>query len=120
MSGYIYCLYSTLDGIPRYLGRTDEKVSYQFKRLVTSALDKEPGPVLDWIRNVWRGGDDVAVFTLQEGVAPEDFPMFEQYWTDQFGALLSTMNVDSKAPPTQIAQQVIAALQSQLELVKKT
>ncbi|HNF92546.1 MAG TPA: GIY-YIG nuclease family protein [Accumulibacter sp.] len=119
MSAYIYCLYSTGNGVPRYVGLTDEKVSYRFKQHITAALEKEPGAVYDWIRDAWRQGCDVAVFILQEGIMPNDYAMFEQYWIDQFADLLNVLdNRDGKSNST-IAKQVINAIQAQLKLGRR-
>lgn len=121
MGAYIYCLYSTEEGIPRYVGCTDDKVSYRFKEHVTAALEKQPGPLYDWIRDIWRHDQDIAVYTLQEGIAPVDIAMFEGYWIDQFAGLV---NVKGNRPPrgecTATGRQVIAAIQAQLALVRRT
>lgn len=119
MSSYVYCLYSTQDGDPRYVGRASDKVSYRFKQHVTAALEMEPGVLYDWMRNVWRHGFDVAVYTLQEAIIPKDLDMFEQYWIGQFANLL---NVVGNKPPRQdspIGRQVKAALQGQLQFMRK-
>ena len=119
MSAYIYCLYSTEDGVPRYVGKVDDKVSYRFKEHVTAALEQEPGALYDWMRDVWRSEFDVAVFTLQEGIIPKDHAMFEHYWIGQFAGLL---NVAGKNPARQhsaVARQVISAIRDQLEHARK-
>lgn len=116
MSAYVYCLYSTEDGLPRYVGRTDDKVSYRFKQHITAALEKESSPLYDWIRDVWRKGHDVGVFTLQEEIIPKDYAMFEQYWIDQFADLLNVMGNRPNKMNTPTALQIIAAIQGQLEL----
>lgn len=120
MSAYIYCLYSTGDGLPRYVGRADNKVSHRFKQHVTAALEKEPGPLYDWIRDVWRQGHDVGVFTLQEGVVPKDYALFEQYWIDQFADLLNVVGHRPGKENTPVATQVVAALKRQIEVTKRT
>ena len=119
MSAYVYCLYSTEDGIPRYVGRANDKVSYRFKEHVTAALEKEPGALYDWIRDVWREDFDVAVFTLQEGIIPKDHAMFEQYWIDQFADLLNVAGNRPGKTNSAVAKQIIAALQDQLERARK-
>jgi hypothetical protein len=120
MSCYIYCLYSTEDGAPRYVGRASDKVSRRFKQHVTSALDKEPGPLYDWIRDVWRRGSDVAVYTLQEGIIPRDLDVFEQYWIDQFADLVNITGNQSPKQDSDIGRQVKKALNAQLESTRKT
>jgi hypothetical protein len=120
MSAFVYCLYSTEDGVPRYVGRADDKVSYRFKQHITAALEKEPGALYDWMRDVWRQGQDIGVFSLQEGIMPKDHAMFEQYWIDQFGGLLNLIGNRGDKSNSAVAQQVIAAIQSQLELGRRS
>lgn len=119
MSAYVYCLYSTEDGVPRYVGRVDDKVSYRFKEHVTAALEKEPGLLYDWMRDVWQRDFDVAAYTLQEGIIPKDHAMFEQYWIDQFAGLLNISGNKPEKTNSAVAQQIIAAIQEQLERARK-
>lgn len=119
MSAYIYCLYSTEDGVPRYVGKVDDKVSYRFKEHVTAALEQEPGALYDWMRDVWRSEFDVAAFTLQEGIVPKDHAMFEQYWIEQFAALLNVAGNEAGKQHSAVALQVIAAIREQLERARK-
>jgi hypothetical protein len=119
MSAYVYCLYSTEDGIPRYVGRADDKVSYRFKQHVTAALEKEPGALYDWMRKVWRSDFDVGVYTLQEGIVPKDHAMFEQYWIDQFADLLNVAGNKRATQVSSTALQIIAAIREQLERARR-
>lgn len=119
MSAYVYCLYSTEDGVPRYVGRADDRVSYRFKRHVTAALEKEPGALYDWMRDVWRSEFDVGVFSLQEGIILKDHAMFEQYWMDQFGTLLNVTGNKPSKTDSAIAQQIITAIREQIEMARK-
>jgi hypothetical protein len=119
MSAYVYCLYSTEDGVPRYVGRADDKVSYRFKQHVTLALEKEPGALYDWMRDVWRKDFDVGVYTLQEGITLKDHAMFEQYWIDQFADLLNVAGIKPGTQVSATALQVIAAIREQLDRVRK-
>jgi hypothetical protein len=131
VSAYIYCLYSTEDGEPRYVGRAGDRVSYRLRQHVTAALEKEPGLLYDWMRDVYRRGHDVWVYTLQEGIVPKDLPMFEQYWIDQFMNLLNVVgNKDrlqnvadgrtSVAPrqDSPLAKQIKAAIREQLRVAR--
>lgn len=119
MSAYVYCIYSTEDGVPRYVGKADSKVSYRFKEHITAALEKESGGLYDWMRDVWRRDHDVGVYTLQEGIIPKDHLMFEQYWIDQFADLMNvTGNRVGKANST-VARQIIAAIREQIERARR-
>jgi hypothetical protein len=119
MSTYVYCLYSTEDGVPRYVGRAADRVSYRFKQHVTAALEKEPGALYDWMRDVWRSDFDVSVYTLQEGITPKDEDLFERYWIDQFATLLNVAGNRAGKEASTVAQQVITALRAQIEQAKQ-
>ena len=110
MSCYVYCLYSTENGEPRYVGRSSDKVSYRFKKHVTAALEKEPGDLYDWIRDVWRNGHDVSFHVLQEGIIPKDLDMFERYWIGQFTNLLNVVANPKAAVDSPVARDIKAAL----------
>lgn len=120
MSAFVYCLYSTEDGQPRYVGRTTDKVSYRYRQHVTAALEKEPGQLYDWMRDVWRAGYDVNVFTLQEQIVPADLPMFEQYWIGQFPGLLNVHgNGKGCKPGGKVAQQVLDAIAAVMSVARE-
>lgn len=119
MSAYVYCLYSTEDGVPRYVGRADDRVSYRFKQHIAAALDQEPGPLNAWMQDVWRRDFDVEFYTLQEGIIPRDHAMFEQYWIDQFADLVNVSDNKPGKTNSAVAKQVIAALKQRLELTRK-
>lgn len=114
MSCYVYCLYSTEDGEPRYVGRATDKVSYRFRQHVTAALEQEAGPLYDWMRDIWRRGHDIAFYMLQEGIAPKDVDMFEQYWISQFSNLLNVVGNQGGKSDSKLANQVVAAIRAQL------
>ena len=116
MSGYIYCLFSIQDGIPRYVGRTDELVSHRFKQHITNALDQEPGPVYDWIRSVWREGHDIHFHTLQREIIPADIRTFENYWMHQFAGLTNVAGYSAPADHTETGRQVIRGIRTLLNL----
>lgn len=112
---YIYCLYATDEGVPRYVGRASDKVSYRFRQHITAALEKEPGPVYDWIRNVWRRDADIAVYTIQHRIVPADLEMFEQYWINQFSTLMNAAGNRPGKADSEVAKQIVAAIKAILE-----
>lgn len=117
--GYVYCLYSTEDGEPRYVGHTGEKVSHRFKQHVTAALEKETGVLYDWVRDVWRRDHDVNFYILQEGIVPKDLDFFERYWIEQFTGLLNIVGNDKPGKiDSNIARQVRTVLREQIQLAK--
>jgi hypothetical protein len=111
----IYCLYSSADGIPRYVGPTEESADKAFKRHVTAALDMEIGRLYDWIRAVWRAKREIGYHVLQTNVVPTELDFYQRYWINQFAGLL---NVDSQdAPPgrnTGVESDVILAIKAKL------
>jgi hypothetical protein len=118
MSCHIYCLYSTEDGVPRYVGKASDKVSYRFKQHIAAALEMEPGPLYEWIRDVWRRDFDVNVHTLQEGIVPRDLDMFEHYWIKQFEGLLNVVGNVPGTVDSEVAKQLKAGLKRILDSSK--
>ncbi len=119
MQCYVYCLYSTADGVPRYVGKASDKVSYRFRKHVAAALDMEEGAVYDWIRQLWKQDHDVAVHTLQEGIMPRDLDLFEQYWIDQFAELVNKRGNRPDKTNSRIADQITKGIQQQLTASKE-
>jgi hypothetical protein len=119
MSGYVYCLYSTEDGEPRYVGRSSDEISYRVKQHITAALDHEPGALYDWMRDVWRRDFDVSVHTLQEGIIPKDMDFFERFWIDQFTNLLNVSRNTNRTQDSPVAKDVKAALKDQIQQSRK-
>ena len=94
--GAIYCLYSTEDFQPRYVGQTTNDPKYRFKRHTTSALEYEEGVLYDWMREVWRKGDQVDFYELQTNIIPNDLELYEKYWIDQFSVLVNVRHNTKK------------------------
>jgi hypothetical protein len=104
---------------PRYVDRSVDKVSYQFKKHVTAAMDKNPGELYEWIRNVWRSGYDVSFHILQEGIIPKDLDMFERYWIAQFANLLNVAINPQTARDSPVARDIKAALKQQIQEARR-
>lgn len=117
--GYIYCLYSTNDGQPRYVGMTTDTPGRRRKQHLAASLDKDlPGAVHDWIRGVLRAGHMVEVWTIQEDVIPADLLTFEKYWIDQFPNLL---NKSASARQASFeAEKITSAIREQLQRERET
>lgn len=118
MSCFVYCLYSNEDGRPRYVGKASDKVSYRFRKHIADALEMTPGPVNDWIREVWRRSYDVAFYTIQERIIPDDLNMFEQYWIDQFADLVNVVGNTPGKTDSAVAKQIWNAIKHQLALAE--
>jgi hypothetical protein len=112
--GLIYCLFSTEDGQPRYIGQTRSEANRRRKQHLAAALDKdEKGPVCDWIRDVLRREQSIGVRVIQEDINPKDLEMFERYWIEQFPRLLNN-GAPERRKPTVTAQKIIEAIQDDL------
>jgi hypothetical protein len=113
--GEIYCLYSSQNGVPRYVEATEWSADKKWKKHLTDALDLVSGQLYDWIRDVARGGHYVGFHTLQTDIAITELPFYEQYWVSQFVGLLNICaNVDKTATPTDTANSVILAIKGKL------
>jgi hypothetical protein len=113
--GEIYFLYSTEDGKPRYVGRSERSGARRYREHVARALDLESGKLCDWIRSAWDSGYEVEFYVIQTAIIPADLELFEQYWIGQFAGLLN--DPAGKRPcamSSSIGEQVIRAVQSML------
>ena len=86
----IYCLYSTADFRPRYVGQTTKSAASRLERHRRDAWRRDGTAALHrWIRRVEAQGFEVAVHVLQHKIAPRDLTNFERYWMGQFRGLLN-------------------------------
>lgn len=114
--GAIFGLYSTRDGLVRYVGQTEYTARKSLDHIVTKALDREPGALFDWLRDEWRGDYEVRAHLLQDDVVPADLEMFERYWTEQFSDLLNVESAaDRQRPTSELGQRINAAIKAQLK-----
>lgn len=113
--GEIYGLYSTREGLIRYVGQTEYSARKRLDLIITKALDREPGALYDWVRDAWRTEHEVRAYVLQDDVIPADLEMFEAYWIEQFSGLL---NIKPPADPTRqttaVGERVHEAIRAQL------
>lgn len=110
--GFIYCLYSTQDGEPRYIGSTEDIPAILHKKYLTKALENEDkSQVYVWMREVFRTGHLVESYVLQQDVIPEELRLFEKYWMKQFPNLINApVTASQPAAPSAIAAQIIRAI----------
>ena len=85
--GSIYCLYSTRDGAPRYVGKTLRWP--ETERLREHHVSAERGKLSLhlWIRGEWLAGHDVKMHTIRFGIPPEDMNLSEKIWMGKFSNL---------------------------------
>jgi hypothetical protein len=113
--GEIYCLYSSEDGVPRYVGGTEWSADKRWKKHLADALDLIPGRLYDWMRDGARRGHYVGVHVLQTGVIPAELDFYERYWIGQFQGLLNIRgNEDAATELTDTATKVILAIKAKL------
>lgn len=108
----IYCLYSTCDGRPRYIGQTTKPVAVRLAQHLRNARRTAQTPLSQWIRATLAGGFTVRIYTLQTAVAPADLNLFEIYWMGQFSGLL---NASSGMPRSDTDSAVATALYHALQ-----
>jgi hypothetical protein len=105
----IYCLYSTADGRPRYVGQTTKP---SFVRLSQHLLEARLKPVTylhNWIASQLSQGFEVRAHVLQSSVPPGDLNAYERYWMTQFAGLLNCRR-DAPSVDTTIGVAVNRAL----------
>ena len=113
--GEVYCLYSSRDGLPKYVGQTEWEADRRWKKHVTNALDLVPGPLYDWMRDVARGGHYVGCHVLQSAIIPDELRFYERYWINQFPGLFNVYSNEAPvATPSEVARTVTVAIQAKL------
>ena len=114
--GVIFGLYSMRDGQVRYIGQTEYTTRKQLDLIITKALDREPGPLYDWVRDEWRSEHEVRAHVLQDDIIPADLEMFEAYWVEQFSGLLNNSPLADLARPTSdIGKRINDAILAQIK-----
>jgi hypothetical protein len=113
----IYCLFSTADGRPRYIGQTTKAPPVRHAQHLRDA-QRGPGTLLHrWIRRVQAAGFQVHIHVLQTDVQPKDLNIFERYWMAQFRGLL---NAGPGTPvitgDTEVGRAVQKLLRKQLQV----
>jgi hypothetical protein len=113
--GVIYGLYSTRDGQIRYVGQTEYTAKKRLELSITKALDRQSGPLYDWIRAEWREGYEVQHYALQEDIIPADLDMFENYWMEQFSGLLNVKPpYNPQCPTSDVGRRINATILGEL------
>jgi hypothetical protein len=115
--GEIYCLYSSEDGTPRYVGSTDYAADKRWKKHLADALDLVSGQLYDWMRDVARRGYYVGMHVLQTGIIPAELEFYERYWIAQFPNLLNErLNPTPAVSSSLTGNEVIVAIKAKLAL----
>jgi len=112
----VYCMYSTQDGIPRYVEKIQGDSERRLKQHLARALEQDDrSPLYNWIRDVIRAGYLIDIHVLQREITPKELDLFENYWIKQFPNLLNTGLPEPRpAEPTPAAAQVTRALQDKV------
>ncbi len=111
----VFCLYSTIDGQPRFVATTTGSSEKSFKKYVTLALEMEDGKVFAWMRDNWRKKSDVGFFVLQTKVKAKELEFYKTYWSSQFPRLLNDNDGGERVKKaTDVARQIILAIKAQL------
>ena len=112
----IYCLFSTADGRPRYIGQTTKTAPIRHGQHMRDARRRPGAPLHRWIRRVQAAGFQVRIHVLQTAVQPKDLNLFERYWMAQFRGLLNSgAGTPVVAADTEVARGVRRRLRHQLQ-----
>jgi hypothetical protein len=112
----IYCLFSTADGRPRYIGQTTKPPPVRHAQHLRHAERRPNTPLHRWIRRVQAAGFQVRIHVLQTDVQPRDLNIFERYWMAQFRGLLNTVTGTTVAvAETEVGRAVRRRLRQQLQ-----
>lgn len=87
--GLIYCLYSTEDRRPRYIGQTTKPLEQRLAQHMGRKVPAATAPVYAWIRTVHQAGFRVGAYAIQPDVGYADLDRFERYWMAQLTGLLN-------------------------------
>lgn len=113
--GVIYCLFSSSDGVPRYVGKTTREPDRRWKEHIACALNKdETGTLYDWIRDVLRRGNLVQYWVLQEDITPVELDTFESYWIGQFADLINC-SPECNSSHSTLGLQIQTAIKEQIK-----
>ncbi len=114
--GVIYCLYSTMDLRPRYIGQTTKPLSKRLEQHLVKAKSQAQEPLYCWIRAVHGQGFRVQAHEIQQSVPFSDLDRFEHYWMGQFVDLLNaTKGASQVLSDSSIAETLQRALRRLLD-----
>jgi hypothetical protein len=113
---YIYCLFSTTDGRPRYIGQTCEAPPVRQARHLRDAERRPYTRLHRWIHSVVAAGFQVRIYELQSHVQPRDLDLFVRYWMAQFRGLLNVgVGMPGVTADTEVARAVQKLLRKSLQ-----
>jgi hypothetical protein len=107
---FIYCLYSTENGVPRYVGQTCAAVGCRLNQHLRDASRQGRTRLHRWIRTAQSRGFEVRVHLLQMAVHPADMNFYEHYWRQQFAGLLNRTGRSDRRRHTAVGEVVERAL----------
>ncbi len=84
---FIYGLYSNVDGVIRYIGKSDNP-AYRLKRHIYQVNDSKTHKNF-WIKRLIKNGEELKYKILEE-VLYEEWPEKEKNWISKFDNLLNT------------------------------
>jgi hypothetical protein len=92
----IYCLFSTLDGVPHYVGKTTG--ASRLRQHESSARCGSLQPVHEWMRDEWCGGFEIHEEVIEYNVSEDRAHRIETSWMNQFPDLYN----ERKYVPSQL------------------
>jgi hypothetical protein len=112
---FVYCLYSTENGVPRYVGQTCAAVGDRLNQHFRDASRQGRSKLHRWIRTAQSRGFEVRAHLLQVAVHPADMNFYEHYWRQQFAGLLNRTGRAERRRHTPVGEAVERALHRTLE-----
>ncbi len=112
---FIYCLFSTENGVPRYVGQTCAAVGDRLNQHLRAASHRPQTRLHRWIRTSQRRGFEIRAHLLQMAVHPAEMNLSEHYWRQQFAGLLNRVGRSDRRRHTSIGQTVERALRARLD-----
>jgi hypothetical protein len=117
---FIYCLYSTESGLPRYVGQTCAAVGDRLNQHLRDASRMGRSRLYRWIRTSQSRGFAIRAHLLQMAVHPADMNFYEHYWRQQFAGLLNRTGRSDRRRHTAIGEAVERALRQGLQPASAT
>lgn len=119
--GIIYCLYSTSNGKPRYIGKSTQALGSRYRQHEIDAADGDTKqPLHRWMRKEWLAGHDIRIHEIAYGITEEKLSFHEKGWMRNFEDLLNVrgkyfLGFQEQPAGTQIRQLCEKATAKQID-----
>lgn len=94
--GSIYCLFSTKDAVPRYIGKASDLVYERYLDHRRKAQDGKSRRVYPWMRRAWLTGFEIDYLVIATEIPPGNLNYQEGLWIRKIPNLLNERGNRSK------------------------